>query len=88
MEIKILPKADEDLLYWKQTGNKRVMKRISALLADILKHPFTGIGKPEPLTGDLSGFWSRRINEKDRLVYQIDGVTINILACMYHYHDR
>ncbi|MBR5664134.1 MAG: type II toxin-antitoxin system YoeB family toxin [Bacteroidales bacterium] len=49
MEIIILPKADEDLTYWKQTGNKRIINRISALLADIVKHPFSGIGKPEPL---------------------------------------
>ena len=47
-----------------------------------------GIGKPEPLTGDLAGFWSRRINEKDRLVYRIAGDEIQILACRYHYHDN
>ena len=52
MEIKLLPKADEDLAYWKKTGNVRIMKRITALLADVLKHPFTGIGKPEPLKGE------------------------------------
>lgn len=51
MEIKILPKAEEDLAYWKQTGNKRIINRITALLADILEHPFSGIGKPEPLKG-------------------------------------
>jgi toxin YoeB len=51
MEIKILPKADEDLAYWKQVGDQRIIKRINALLADILEHPFKGIGKPEPLKG-------------------------------------
>ena len=48
-----MPKAEEDLAYWKATGNKRIMKRITKLLEDILQHPFTGIGKPEPLKGDL-----------------------------------
>lgn len=55
MEIKFLPRAEEDLEYWKRTGNKRMMKRISTLLADILVHPFTGIGKPEPLKGEQHG---------------------------------
>ena len=71
MEIKFLPRAEEDLEYWKQTGNKRIMKRISALLADILEHPFTGIGKPEPLKGEQHGLWSRRITDEHRLVYSI-----------------
>ena len=48
----------------------------------------TGIGKPEPLTGTLSGYWSRRINDKDRLIYKIDDTTIYILACRYHYSDK
>ena len=50
-----MPEAEEDLAYWKATGNKRIMKRITKLLEDILQHPFTGIGKPEPLKGDLHG---------------------------------
>ena len=76
-----------DYIYW-QTEDRKTLKRINNLIKDIERNGNEGIGKPEPLTGDLSGFWSRRINEKDRLVYQIDGVTIIILACMYHYHDR
>lgn len=86
MEIKILPKADEDLLYWKQTGNKRVMKRISALLADILKHPFTGIGKPEPLKGE-NGKWSRRITDEHRLIYSISSgmVYVYVFSMRFHY---
>ena len=55
-----MPEAEEDLAYWKATGNKRIMRRITKLLEDILQHPFTGIGKPEPLKGDLHGVWSRR----------------------------
>lgn len=87
MEIVFLPKADEDLEYWKQTGNKRIMKRITALLADILEHPFTGIGKPEPLKGEQHGLWSRRITDEHRLVYSISSgkVYVYVLSLRYHY---
>ncbi|MBQ9665083.1 MAG: Txe/YoeB family addiction module toxin [Bacteroidaceae bacterium] len=87
MEIKFLPRAEEDLEYWKRTGNKRIMKRISTLLADILEHPFTGIGKPEPLKGEQHGLWSRRITDEHRLVYSIsDGmVYVYVLSLRYHY---
>ncbi len=77
----------KDYTYW-QTEDRKTLKRINNLIKDIERNGNEGIGKPEPLTGDLSGFWSRRINEKDRLIYQIDGDTINILACRYHYNDR
>lgn len=62
-----MPEAEEDLAYWKATGNKRIMRRITKLLEDILQHPFTGIGKPEPLKGDLHGVWSRRITDEHPL---------------------
>lgn len=86
MEIVILPKADEDLKYWKQTGNARIMKRISALLADIVEHPFYGIGKPEPL-GVECGKWSRRITDEHRLVYSVSGerIYIYVISLRYHY---
>ena len=77
----------KDYTYW-QTEDRKTLRRINNLIKDIERNGNEGIGKPEPLTGDLSGFWSRRINEKDRLIYQIDGDTINILACRYHYNDR
>ena len=77
----------KDYTYW-QTEDRKTLKRINNLIKDIERNGNEGIGKPEPLTGDLSGFWSRRINEKDRLIYQIDGKTINILACRYQYNDR
>ena len=77
----------KDYTYW-QTEDRKTLKRSNNLIKDIERNGNEGIGKPEPLTGDLSGFWSRRINEKDRLIYQIDGDTINILACRYHYNDR
>ena len=87
MEIKFLPRAEEDLEYWKRTGNKRMMKRISTLLADILVHPFTGIGKPEPLKGEQHGLWSRRITDEHRLVYSISSgmIYVYVLSLRYHY---
>ncbi len=87
MEIKFMPRAEEDLEYWKSTGNKRVMKRITRLISDILEHPFTGIGKPEPLKGDLQGLWSRRITDEHRLIYSVgDGmIYVYVLSLRYHY---
>jgi toxin YoeB len=77
----------KDYTYW-ETEDRKTLKRIYNLIKYIERNGNNGIGKPEPLTGELSGFWSRRINEKDRLIYQIEGDTINILACRYHYNDR
>lgn len=77
----------KDYVFW-QTEDKKTLKRINELLKDIERNGNAGIGKPEPLSGDLSGFWSRRINDKDRLVYRIYGEEIQILACRYHYGDK
>ncbi len=87
MEIKFMPKAEEDLKYWKKTGNKRVMNRISKLLSDILEHPFSGIGKPEPLKGDFKGMWSRRITDEHRLVYSVSNgmIYVYVLSLRFHY---
>ena len=87
MEIIILPKAEEDLAYWKQTGNSRIMKRINRLLNDILQHPFTGIGKPEPLKGEQHGLWSRRITDEHRLVYSVSNgmIYVYVLSLRFHY---
>lgn len=79
--------AWKDYTYW-QTEDRKTLKRINKLLEDIERNGHEGIGKPEPLTGALSGFWSRRINEKDRLIYRISGENIDILACRYHYSDK
>ncbi len=78
-------KAWEDYLYW-QSLDKKTIKRINALLRDIARDPFSGIGKPEPLRGDLSGFWSRRIDDTNRLVYRINNDVIEILSCRGHYN--
>lgn len=87
MEIVFLPQADKDLEYWKQTGNKRIMKRITALLNDIVAHPFTGIGKPEPLKENLQGLWSRRITDEHRLIYSVSNgmVYVYVLSLRFHY---
>ena len=79
--------AWQDYLYWQQEDRKTV-KKINALLDDIARNGYTGLGKPEPLTGPLTGFWSRRINDKDRLIYKIDGENICVLACRFHYNDK
>ena len=76
----------EDYLYW-QTEDRKTLRKINTLLKDIERNSNEGIGKPEPLTGDLSGFWSRRINQTDRLIYALEMDQIIIIACRYHYDD-
>ena len=76
-----------DYLYWQQQ-DKKTLKKINNLLMDITRNGNHGIGKPEPLVGNLSGYWSRRINDKDRLIYRIDDNNIYILSCRYHYGDK
>jgi toxin YoeB len=76
--------AWEDYLYW-QTQDRKTLKRINALIQDAVRSPFVGIGKPEPLRANLSGFWSRRIDDTHRLVYSVEGDDLAIIACRYHY---
>lgn len=76
--------AWEDYCGWQK--DKATLKRINALIEDIRRNPFVGIGKPEALKYDLSGLWSRRINDVDRLTYKIDGDIVVILACKGHYN--
>ena len=87
MELVLLEQARKDRDYWKKSGNTKIQNRISALLKDILQHPFTGIGKPEPLKHNLKGLWSRRINDEHRLVYQVsDGmIYVYVLSMSFHY---
>lgn len=77
--------AWQDYIYW-QTEDRKTLKKINRLIEDICRNGDTGIGKPEPLVGELSGFWSRRIDETNRLVYKSDASNIYILSCLYHYH--
>ncbi|MCP3866146.1 MULTISPECIES: Txe/YoeB family addiction module toxin [Marisediminitalea] len=76
--------AWEDYLYW-QTQDKKTLQRINKLINDVKRSPFEGIGKPEPLKENLSGFWSRRIDDTNRLVYAVDEPAITIISCRYHY---
>ncbi len=76
--------AWSDYLYW-QTQDKKTLKRINKIIEDIKKTPFDGIGKPEPLKMNLSGFWSRRIDDTNRLVYAVDDNFITLISCRYHY---
>ena len=84
MRLAFTPSAWEDYL-WFQAHDRRLLKRINLLIQDILRTPFEGIGKPEPLKGDLSGYWSRRINEEHRVVYSTTASDVVIIACRYHY---
>ena len=79
--------AFDEYLYW-QTQDRKTLKKINALLKCIQRDPFTGDGKPEPLKGELTGLSSRRINDKDRLVYQVSGQKITIFQCKGHYGDQ
>lgn len=76
--------AWEDYQYW-QTQDRKTLKRINLLIQDTMRSPFEGVGKPEPLRENLSGFWSRRIDDTNRLVYVVDGISLVIIACRYHY---
>lgn len=76
--------AWKDYLYW-QKQDKKTLKRVNKLIIDVKRSRFEGIGKPEPLKENLSGFWSRRIDDTNRLVYAVDDKAITILSCRYHY---
>lgn len=89
MQIKELKwdfDAWEDYLYW-QSQDKKILKRINQLIKDMRRDPFNGIGKPEPLKGNLTGLWSRRINERHRIVYLIENEALLIFSCKGHYND-
>ncbi len=79
--------AWEEYLYWQQ-NDKKTLKRINKILADIDRNGNIGIGKPERLTGNLSGYWSRRIDDKNRIVYKINNDVITIIQCGSHYRDK
>ena len=80
MEVVYSEKAQKDREFWKKSGNMAVMEKISALIEDIQLHPYEGIGKPEPLKHQLSGKWSRRINQEHRIIYKVtEENTIEIL---------
>ncbi|MDP4263076.1 MAG: Txe/YoeB family addiction module toxin [Bacteroidota bacterium] len=85
MELVWQTNAWDDYLYW-QEQDKKILQRINELIKDTLRFPFKGIGKPEPLKGDLSGFWSRRITDEHRLVYAVKDKRLHIIQCRFYYH--
>jgi toxin YoeB len=84
MKIIFSDQAWEDYLYWQST-DKSLVKRINVLIKEISRSPFEGMGKPEPLKHALAGFWSRRINDEHRIVYQIQGGSLLLAQLRYHY---
>ncbi|MDP2608350.1 MULTISPECIES: Txe/YoeB family addiction module toxin [unclassified Oceanobacter] len=87
MSDRLLSWTDEawnSYVYW-QTQDKKTLKRINTLITDVQLSPFDGIGKPEALKENLSGFWSRRIDDTNRLVYAVDDTAIIVISCRYHY---
>lgn len=86
-KLEWITSAWEDYLYW-QTQDKKTLKRINNLILECLRTPFEGTGKPEPLKANLTGFWSRRIDEKHRLVYTASDERLTIIQCRFHYDDH
>lgn len=84
MNLVFRPVAWEQFLYWQGT-DKVMVRKINGLIKECLRHPFEGTGKPEPLKGDLSGYWSRRIDREHRLVYRATTDSLEIVLCRYHY---
>lgn len=86
--LLFLPEGWEDYLYW-QAQDKKTLRRINQLLQDISRNAFEGLGKPEPLRGNMTGWWSRRIDDTNRLIYRIQGNdNIEIAQCRGHYNDK
>ena len=84
MKIVWANDAWDDYLWWDK-ANPKVREKINSLIADIEQHPHAGLGKPEPLKGDLSGYWSRRITKEHRLVYKVEKNVLSIAQCRFHY---
>ena len=84
MKYIFVDESWEDYLYWQKT-DKKILKKINELIKDISRNTFSGIGKPEPLKSKYKGYWSRRINNEHRLIYQIKNDEIRIAKCRFHY---
>ena len=86
MRLMWLPGGWADYLHWQETDRK-TLHRTNELIRDTLRSPFVGIGKPEPLKGNLKGWWSRRITGEHRLVYRVEAQVLVIMQCRFHYQD-
>ncbi len=88
MNLVFSEKAWNQYLYW-QANDPKIVEKLNGLLEECRRHPFTGTGKPEPLGGNLTGWWSRRINQEHRLVYRVSGKgeaqALDVAQCRYHY---
>jgi toxin YoeB len=84
MKLVFTPSAWNDYL-WVQEHDRKLLKRLNLLIKDVLRAPFEGIGKPEPLKADLTGYWSRRITDEHRLIYSATETEVTIIACRFHY---
>ena len=87
MILKFVDCAWEDYLYWQKQDKKKV-RRINELIKDIMRTPYQGLGKPEPLIYLYSGCWSRRIDGEHRLIYHISKDELNVLKCRFHYNEK
>ena len=88
MEVVYKEKALKDIIRWKKSGNLDIQKRISKLIDDIQLHPTKGLGKPEALKYELTGLWSREIDKKNRLIYEIADNRIHIISMLGHYYNK
>lgn len=88
--IEVTPKAEKDLEKHFKSGNKANIRKIERLFAELSEHPYEGTGQPEELKHELSGYWSRRINQKDRLIYSVSDtvVTVTVVSALGHYSDK
>ena len=85
-EIRFTPDGWDAYVWW-HGQDRKMLKRINTLINATCRDPFTGIGKPEALVGNLAGYWSRRIDDTHRLVYEADDVAVLVVACRFHYGD-
>lgn len=86
MRLTWLPNGWKDYLYW-QESDRKILQRVNEVIRDTQRSPFSGIGKPEPLKNHLKDWWSRRITREHRLVYRIEGDSLLIMQCRFHYDD-
>jgi toxin YoeB len=86
VRLSWLPNGWKDYLYW-QEKDRKILQRVNDVISDTLRSPFSGIGKPEPLKKNLEGWWSRRITQEHRLIYRVEGDSLLILQCRFHYED-
>lgn len=85
MEVRYTDDAQNDIKFWKRIGNVAIQNKISKIIDDIVKHPYIGLGKPEPLKYQYSGYWSRRITQEHRIVYIVENNEIKIMSLKGHY---